>query len=130
MNLEQLVAMGALTGRPNFVERSVHWSGNEFTAKFKTEMTAADYEFIYSKKTDEDSYVARRVSRMVLMDGDVPIPYDEAKKFKHSLLVSIAVVLNEVEKEFSKQADDEKKQSSQKMNSGTSLSSPESAEEQ
>jgi hypothetical protein len=130
MNLEQLIALGALTERPTFVEREVKWNGHTFAAKFKTEMNAADYEFIYSvKRSDEDSYVARRISRLVLLAGDVPIPYDEAKKFKHSLLVCIAKVLTQVEEEAAAVAKDEKKPSSQKKNSGTSLSSPVSAEE-
>lgn len=105
MDLSQLMERGSVdTG---FVEKTVTWDNGdeslEFTVFVKKEMSAADYEFIYLNmgnlrgQDDQDSLAARRVHRMIRMEGYEPIPHETAKQMKQSLLLAICKVLNEVE---------------------------------
>ena len=95
MDLEKLIQVGAFS--QDYVEKSVEWGNNEFTVKIKKEMSPSDFEFIYLlSRGDDDSTMARRVSRSVLIDGQ-RISYDVAKKLKHKLLLAMCEAINSVQ---------------------------------
>lgn len=95
MKLEELIAAGSLAPI-TFVEKEVTWDGKTFTVKIKSEQTPADFEYIYLPKSADDSFVARRVHRYVLLEDDKQIPYEKACLMKADLLHALAVVINEV----------------------------------
>jgi hypothetical protein len=95
MDLKGLLEIGKWSG--DIVEKTVSWNGNTFEVQIKTDLTPADFEFIYAhSNTGDDSHMARRVSRSVYI-ADEPVGYDIAKMFKPSLLAAICVAINEVQ---------------------------------
>lgn len=99
MNLAELLAKGAAV-REGYEPRPVKWNNGEevllFDVQAKLEMSAADFEFLFFKTGDEldadRNFMARRVHRLALLDGD-PIPFETAKKLKTDLLMAISAVL-------------------------------------
>lgn len=114
MNLDQLIAAGSISPI-KYVTKEVEWNGNKFDVKVKSESTPADFEFIYSAKESEDSYMARRIHRYILLEDDKQIPYEAAKNLQESLLMVLASVINQVHE---KKDAPQKKISRRKKNSG------------
>ncbi len=104
MRLKDLIDKGAFIDT-GVMSRKVTWEGNAFDVLVKSEMSAADYEFIYlglgdRAKVDEHdkSLMARRVHRLVRIGpaGEDAISYEDAARMKHSLLMALCVQINEV----------------------------------
>lgn len=95
MNLQELIKVGA-AAPISYVKRPVKWEGHEFDVEVKSEMTAADFEFVYRSAVDEDSYMARRVHRFIRLKDGEQVPYADAKCFKTSLLISLCAEVNAV----------------------------------
>lgn len=95
MDIKGLLEIGKWSGE--FVEKTIHWNGNTFEINVKKDLSPADFEFIYaSEKKEDDSHMARRVSRCVIIGGE-PIGYDIAKSLKSSLLAAMCTAINEVQ---------------------------------
>src|SRR5688572_29474912 len=98
MDLKDLLELGQWSG--DIVLKSIRWNGHDIDVRIKKDLSPADFEFIYTdKKSSDDSYMARRVSRSVLI-GDDLISYDDASKIKPSLLAVMCAAINEVQKEI------------------------------
>lgn len=103
-SLNELVASGAFVNEDVRKEKGI-WTKEdgsivEFEIFVKAEMSAADYEFIYlgvGDKTQEPTYMARRVHRLARMANGDQIPMETASKFKPDLLRAICDVLNKAE---------------------------------
>lgn len=111
MKLSELLQVGSRS--IEHTEREVSWEGRTFSVYVKSEMSAADFEFIYrSKDEDEDSYMARRVARSIVMEGGEAVPYEDAQKFKTSLLIALCGAIDAVQTPLKKETEkepDEKK---------------------
>jgi hypothetical protein len=109
MSLENVLAAGATTD-PTFVKQPVEWKTKDaqgdsvvhnFDVFIRKEMTAADFDFIYSKKSDnEDENVraCKQIHRFVRMgDGSEVIPFQKALTFKVSLIVALLDAITAVQ---------------------------------
>lgn len=125
--LDQLLSAGALIENDTAI-RPVLWTTEagdviEFDVIVKTEMSAADYEFIYlgfGDTSNDPSYLARRVHRMARFGGGEVIPLEQAVQFKPDLLRAICEAIGAVEKPIPKP-------SSRQTSSGSNSSPPASA---
>lgn len=108
MDIKGLLEIGKWSG--DIVEKTVTWNGNTFEVKIKKDLSPADFEFIYAhSNTGDDSHMARRVSRSVII-GEEPVGYDIAKMFKPSLLAAVCTAINEAQSnEAGKVLDESKK---------------------
>ena len=110
--LDDLIAKGAIIAPASVrVKKSIHWQSRgddgtavdvNFDVHIKRDMSAADFQFIFSAAHDEDyAMMARRVHRLVTLgeNGDEKIPYEAAASMRVSLLIAICNAINEVEKE-------------------------------
>jgi len=109
MNLQGLVALGAIV-KQDFVKKSVVWfAGDEDRKKTKHEFdiyvkrfaSAADFEFIYANSKNAEVQMARRVCRMVRLGDEAVevIDYKTAAQMDPSLLLVFCKAINEVEEE-------------------------------
>lgn len=103
MKLSDLIELGALN-TDGVTRRTVKWQEVEFDVLIKNEMSAADFEFIFSVgKRDgsvaesEEAHMARRVHRLARIgSGSEILPYDQAVRMKLSLLLAICDQINSV----------------------------------
>lgn len=95
MDLKTLIEIGTWSGE--LVDKSITWKGNVIDLKIRQELSPADFEFIYAhQKVGDDSHMARRVSRSIMIDNE-PIGYEVAKSLKPSLLSAMCDAINQVQ---------------------------------
>lgn len=121
MNLEELIRSGALLSSANDgpIKKKATWEGKVFDVLIKREMSAADFEYIFKDGDDDDSRMARRVHRLIYLADGERIPYETAKQFKPSLLLSLVMAINEAHKPIDAGDVKVKKNLRQKKSSGT-----------
>lgn len=99
MNLSELIVLGGLasTGFDSAEKVPITYGEFNFDVFVKPVPSAADFEFIYSAKGEDDSYGARRVSRFIMLANNERIPYEKAKLLKTELLTALTTAINKVQ---------------------------------
>lgn len=101
MNINDLVALGA-TANSSVVKKTISWKQKKeehtFDVFIKKEMSAADFEFIYTNRKEDDTIMARRVTRLIFLGekGEESIPYETASSMRWDLLLAMCKAINEV----------------------------------
>lgn len=99
MKLAELIALGGISskGFDEAVKVNVVFEGVDFDVYVKPCPNVADFEFIYSAKTDDDSYGARRVSRFIMLEDGERISYEKALEIRVELLTVLTNAINKVQ---------------------------------
>ncbi|WP_411887339.1 hypothetical protein [Hydrocarboniphaga effusa] len=104
LKLQDLLGAGVVIS-DDVVNEKVLWTREdgelvEFDIFVKREMSAADYEFIFlglGEGSEDKSWMARRVHRMVKMASGEAFPMSDVVRFKPDLLKAICDAINRVE---------------------------------